>query len=159
MTPETLKALLSYDPLSGVFTWRGKPNGRVAHGARAGSAHNKGYRHIRINGRLYLEHVLAVLYTHGVMHDGEIDHINGNRSDNRLENLRRVDKSINLQNQRKAHKGSASGLLGAHKHGSNWRAVIKIRGERVNIGTFSTAEEAHTAYLKAKRDLHEGCTI
>lgn len=159
MTPEYLRSMLHYDPLIGAFTWLVKPNSRVEKGARAGSAHSKGYRHIKLNRRLYLEHVLAVLYVHGEMHVGEIDHINGDKSDNRIANLRRVDKSINLQNQRKAHKGSASGLLGAHRHGRNWRAVLKIRGERVNIGTFPTAREAHAAYIKAKRELHEGCTI
>lgn len=159
LSHQTLCSVLGYDPATGVFTWLVKPNGRAVKGARAGSAHNKGYRHVRICGRLYLEHVLAVFYVNGDFHVGEIDHINGDRGDNRLCNLRCVDKSINMQNQKRAHSNSLSGLLGAHKHGNGWRATIKSRGERVNLGTFRTAEEAHAAYIKAKREVHEGCTI
>ena len=91
----------------------------------------------------------------------EIDHINGNRTDNRIANLRAVTRGGNMQNQRRAHASNTSGLLGVYYKPKNkkWAAQIQANKKRMNLGLFKTAEEAHTAYLKAKRELHDTCTI
>jgi len=124
-----------------------------------------GYRCIKVLGRLQLAHRLAWLYVHGVWPDHEIDHLNGIRSDNRLGNLRDVSRTTNSENQRRATVGNTSTkLLGATLDDSVYRrkpfkAQIKVNGRSRHLGMFATAEEAHQAYVDAKRQLHEGCTI
>jgi hypothetical protein len=91
-----------------------------------------------------------------------IDHINGNPSDNRIENLRDASALVNAQNKRRAHINSTSKLLGAtwNKRLSTWQVQIKLaNGARKYIGLFECPNEAHAAYLAAKRIHHEGCTI
>jgi hypothetical protein len=81
----------------------------------------------------------------------------GVRSDNRLENLREVSQQVNCQNRRKAH--GVSGLLGAHPHQGRFSSSIRYGGKNHYLGIFDTAEEAHAAYLEAKRKHHEGSTL
>ncbi len=66
---------------------------------------------------------------------------------------------LNCENLRKARKDSRTGLLGASWAGYSFVATIQVRGKKKHLGSFATAEEAHAAYLEAKRKLHEGCTI
>jgi hypothetical protein len=121
--------------------------------------HAYGYQLVCVDGHKYPAHRLAWLIAHGVWPDGQIDHINGNRADNRLENLRDVPRAINAQNQRRAPKNSASGFLGVSRHNNRWRARITIDKRTVRLGTFDTPHQAYAAYLSAKRQLHDGCTI
>ena len=109
----------------------------------------------------YLGYRLAWLYVHGKLPDGDIDHINGKPSDDRIKNLRDVSRSVNLQNQRAARSNNSSGLLGVffQKTMNKWTSKIQLDWKTKSLGYFDTAEEAHAAYLKAKRELHEGCTI
>ena len=87
------------------------------------------------------------------------DHINGIKTDNRIANLRSVSMTVNLQNMRKANRDSLSGLLGAHKKRSHWESRIRVDRKQIHLGIFETPEEAHAAYLAAKRLHHSGCTI
>lgn len=89
----------------------------------------------------------------------QIDHINGDRSDNRLANLRDVSATVNAQNQRKAYANNRAGLLGAHRAGKRYVARIRMPQARIFLGGFASAEEAHAAYVAAKRLLHEGNTL
>jgi hypothetical protein len=120
-----------------------------------------GYWQIRLDQRTYLGHRLAWLHVHGRWPVGVIDHINGDRGDNRLSNLREVSQRTNTENQRKVIRGTASGLLGVYPYGNQGRftSKIKVGRENIHIGCFDTAEEAHEAYLTAKRQLHAGCTL
>ncbi|MFZ5565995.1 MAG: HNH endonuclease [Pseudomonadota bacterium] len=151
---------IRYDPDTGVFTWA-VPAGSAGAGRVAGCVNRKGYRQIRLGGGLHSAHRLAWLITYGAWPSGDIDHINGNKDDNRLENLRDVASTINMQNQRGPHKSNNSGLLGVdyHKASHKWRAQIRLDGKKHQLGLFDTAEDAHTAYRCAKRSLHAGCTI
>lgn len=89
-----------------------------------------------------------------------IDHINGDHSDDRWENLRDVSQQMNVQNIKKAKTGSATGLLGVHRsREGNFVAQIKHLGKTKNLGTHQTPEDAHAAYLDAKRQLHPGNTL
>lgn len=122
-----------------------------------------GYTRISISpGKFLQAHRLGWALFHGEWPVDDIDHINGVRDDNRLANLRDVTNVINRQNERKARKNSKSGLLGASwsKAMGRWVARIHHDGKHHFLGHFDTAEEAHAAYLAAKRIKHAaGCTI
>ena len=102
-----------------------------------------------------------MLWITGAWPEHDVDHINGVRNDNRWSNLREVTRTVNIQNQRIAQTRNVAGLLGVsfEKARNKYKAGIVAGGKYHNLGRFNTAEEAHAAYLKAKRELHEGCTI
>lgn len=158
LTQERLQESLNYNPETGVFTRRIRS--RLAPGTIVGSINRtNGYRLIRLDGVTYRAGRLAWRFVHGEWPNGIIDHINCNRDDNRIANLRIVDHAVNSQNRRNAHAGSATGLLGAYRDRKRFFSKIVTHGKAVRLGTFDTAEEAHAAYVRAKRDLHEGCTL
>jgi len=163
LTQTRLKALLSYGPETGVFTWFIAPNGRIRVGMAAGNLNPNGYVHIKVDGILYKAHRLAWLYMTGAWPTEEqIDHINGVRSDNRWANLRECERKINAQNRRKPHPlNKSSGLLGVSRRNptGGYQARIRVNGKEKPLGTYATAEAAHQAYVAAKRALHPGCTI
>lgn len=153
ITLDRVKELLDYNPETGEFFWKPKPAGH--------KRKDSGYISITIDGCEVKAHQLAWFITHGVWPETMIDHKNGNTSDNRISNLRDATHKINAQNQRKAQKHNQTRLLGVtwHKGRSMWQAGIRHKGKFKYLGLFSTPEEAHQAYLEAKRQLHEGCTI
>lgn len=155
-----LKDILHYDSESGVFTRKVTTGNRSKAGVAVGSDDMYGYKTVRILKKSYKLHRLAWFYVHGQWPKGDIDHINGARSDNRIANLRDVSRKVNLQNQRKAQPSNKStGILGVYPVGQRFMAKISIDNRCVSIGTYDTAEEAQKAYIDTKRRLHEGCTI
>lgn len=159
LTLDRLKGLLRYDPITGIFTWRLDLRGCVRSGDVAGSDKGRGYIRIVIDGRKYYAHRLAWFYLIGRWPTDQIDHINQNKSDNRFNNLREADNSINHQNQSKPLSNNTIGFLGVRRARKKFAAAIKLNKKVKHIGTFDTPELAHAAYLKAKRVIHEGCTI
>lgn len=162
LTQERLKELLHYDPETGVFAWKVRPSNCVKVGDVAGTKHPKGYWRVRVDNDYYLAHRLAWLYVNGMIPDGlEIDHRDGDKLNNRLANLRLATRSQNQQNFRKPFSTSKSGMLGAswHAHKRKWRAAIKVGNKHEHIGYFDTAEEAHAAYVEAKRKHHQFNTL
>lgn len=162
LTQERLKELLHYDPDTGVFLWATRPaRSKVVVGSIAGCKSGNDYLVIQVDGRLYLSHRLAWLYVHGLFPDLDVDHMDGVRSNNRIANLRLASKKANAHNVRRAHADSTSGILGVWKNkGRNkWTSAIKFDGKIHRIGSFETSKEAQEAYLKAKREFHEGCLI
>lgn len=160
--PENKRLLgerLAYDAKTGAFTWRVAPAPRFAVGSRAGSLNSNGYVVIRCAGRLYHAHRIAWLFSYGFWPDGDIDHINGNPADNRLNNLRDVSRSVNQQNLRRARRDNATGLLGVKRARNRFEARINVGGRYVHLGTFDSPHAAHAAYLAAKRQHHEGNTL
>ena len=160
MTQDQLKRILSYDPETGLFHWRIKPSKRFTAGMQAGSSVN-GYIRIHTNGRQYSAHRLAWLYIHGVEPKHQIDHINGNPSDNRIVNLRQATALENAQNIRKPQKNNTHGNLGVTFDPKKklWRTRISVNGTRKYIGKFKTQEQAAQAYLEAKRAMHPFNTL
>lgn len=161
LTAARLRELLHYDPETGVFVrLNSMRSDRI--GKQATGLHSKGYARIFVEDRKHYAHRLAWLYVHGKWPDGDIDHINHDKTDNRIENLRDVSRSTNAENLigAKSHNRS-SGLLGVswHKAAAKWSASIQTEGVPRHLGLFQTKREAHDAYLKAKRSLHQGCTI
>jgi len=152
---------LSYDPETGDIRWIKRPGRRGAIGEIAGNIDRKGYRRISFKGRSYQGHRVAFILFLGEWPKGEIDHINGQRSDNRWRNLREASRSVNGQNIHGPMAHNTSGFLSVYFHRKNrrWAAQIKVNKKSIHLGQFSTAKEAHACYVEAKRRLHVGCTI
>jgi len=150
ITQERLKELLNYNPETGDFIWRVDRNGHVKAGMVAGNIHYKhGYREIRIGSKLYKAHRLVWLYVHGEMPVSFLDHINNDRSDNRLSNLRLATINQNAQNQ-KIRSNNTTGYKGVtfvKRVGRYW-AQIFVNGKIKSLGYYHTPEEAHAAYCK-----------
>lgn len=156
LTQQRLKELLSYDQGTGIFIWSTKKSKRIKIGDIAGCKNPDGYIYIRVDGKGYFAHRLAWLYVYEKMPEKEIDHINEIRDDNRMCNLRLANHQENGQNQSNPRTHNTSGFLGVswHKCGKKWRAYITLNGKIKHLGYFNTAEEAHAAYLCAKREYH-----
>jgi len=154
---ELANEYLTYNQAIGEFRWRKSPNRRIAVGKIAGVRLNSdGYKEIQLKGTLYKAHRLAWLMCTGNMPD-QIDHMNCDRSDNRLINLRSVSSKENTHNQVNAHKNSSTGVLGVVPRPSGrYAAEIRVNGKKNYIGTFNTIDEASAAYRKAKIELHKG---
>jgi hypothetical protein len=162
LTQEYLKSILSYDPETGVFVRKIKTTNSVKIGDMAGYITPYGYISISINRKRQQAHRLAWFYIYGEFPKYDIDHINGIRHDNRIENLRLATRSENMQNLKKAKSDNKStGLLGTFldKRDGRIYARIKINKNLIHLGCFETKEEAHEAYLTAKRECHEFGTL
>ena len=146
LTAEKLRELLHYEPATGIFTWKVRTANSVKVGDVAGCPDGRGYLCIKVLNRLYRAHRLAWLYHFGEWPTDQIDHINRNRSDNRIENLREVTNKQNHQNKSK-RSDNTSGHTGVywHKQKSKWRARIKHNQKLIHLGLFATIEEAVAA--------------
>lgn len=143
-----MKNILDYNAETGVFTWLNPPNKRIKIGSIAGCfVKTTGYWQIGINGTRYLAHRLAWYFIHGSFPEGNIDHINQNKLDNRIVNLRISTVSQNACNAPK-HRDNRSGYKGVDfdKRKNKYRARIRINNKQIQIGYFATAEEAAKAY-------------
>jgi hypothetical protein len=146
---------------NGVITSKyAKSNRRI--GAIVGVKNRYGYLAAKLNRKTYYVHRLIWTICNGSIPEGfDIDHINGNRSDNRIENLRLVTTQGNNQNLQSSKAHSKTKLLGAcfHKATKKFIAQITTNGKYEYLGLFDTAIEAHNVYLKRKREIHETCQI
>ena len=160
ITQKRLKEVISYDPHSGLFTWLITSGGAVS-GNIAGGYIGGGYIGINVDKKQYLAHRLAFMYENGRFPAKNIDHINGIRDDNRLINLREATSSENQQNQRRPQKHNRLGVLGVIEDRRNGRfiAQITINGKVKKLGSFSTTDLAHQAYIDAKRANHPFNTL
>jgi hypothetical protein len=164
ITHARLLELTTYDPASGLFRWRVSVSrksraGKVI-GTRSQATSGGIYIRGKIDHQLYSLHRLAWFYVHGTWPEYEIDHINGDSTDNRIGNLRDVASRVNRENIRSAKQNSKTGLLGVMPtRGKKFRSAIRVKGEVYHLGHFDTAEAAYEAYISAKRLRHEGCTL
>ena len=154
LTHQRLTELLDYCAETGVFRWR-QHRRKCPPGTIAGSKGAYGYNFVRVDYRRYAAHRLAWFWVHGVWPNGEIDHINHVRDDNRLENLRLANSSQNKHNALKK-ASSTSGYKGVHFHKTRqkWQARIRKDYTRHFLGWFDTPEEAAQAYDEAALRLH-----
>jgi hypothetical protein len=153
ITQKELKELIHYDKETGVFTWINPLSVRVKIGTVA-NCKSRGYIVIRLKNKLYRSHRLAWLYEYGELPKKSIDHINHNRSDNRICNLRDVSYSENLKNKGITKKNK-SGNVGVwfDKGRNKWQSFISCKGKRYNLGRFKNKEDAINAREKKKKEL------
>jgi hypothetical protein len=155
-----LKELLKYNPDTGVFTWINNMGRRVKANAEAGCLTRQGYVQIRIDAKSYAAHRLIWLYMYESFPSMSIDHIDGDKTNNARANLRIVTQSENCQNLKKSR--GKSGFLGVtidSQRKNRWKASIKLNGKQQHIGWYKTPEEAHQAYVQAKRLVHPFGTL
>lgn len=153
ITQARLKELLRYEESTGEFFWAVNRR-RARAGNLAGNVESTGYWHIMIDYKAYLAHRLVWLYVHGQLPTQQIDHINGDKLDNRLCNLRLTSQRQNMQNRKEHRQGRLVGALFC-KRQCKWISRISVDGRRLRLGSFSTEQEAHAAYLQALTQLKE----
>lgn len=151
LTQKELIELLSYDPKSGIFSWKIKRGNRTNVNGTAGSLKEDGYNVIGLKGKLYSSHRLAWIYVYGEWPKGQIDHINHIRNDNRIDNLRDVSASENSMN-RLISNANTSGCIGVcwDKEKTKWEARIKTSGKQKHIGYFKNKIDAIIARKMAE---------
>lgn len=168
LTAQQVRELFYYNSATGEFVARTRAphmfrsaafahawNLRFAHKTAGGNSGN-GYRHISIFGSKYYAHRLAWAITYGEWPALCLDHINGNKTDNRIANLRLASVELNNRNRRNIRKDSASGVMGVRKNRRKFIAYLCVNGRQVFLGSFKTTEEAHAAYLAGKDVHHPG---
>lgn len=146
LSHDYLTKVLDYNSETGEFTWKISPSRNIKVGTRAGVVNKTGYRLISINNIRYKAGRLAWFYHYGEWPSDEtpqIDHINGNRSDDRIANLRQVTDEQNSRNQ-KVRSTNTSGRTGVqfHKHRGKWMAVIRNNGKYECLGYYAKFEDA-----------------
>jgi len=153
LTQARLKELLEYNPETGDFHRVVGRKGAGFAGTKAGSPTN-GYISIMIDGQNYRCHRLAWLYVHGEFPNGNLDHINRNKTDNRIANLRIASKKQNAENTG-IQSNNKSGYRGVfwNSRKCKWQAQIKNNGKQFHLGFFENALDASHAYEKKAAEL------
>ncbi|MGE0056251.1 MAG: HNH endonuclease signature motif containing protein [Hyphomicrobium sp.] len=151
LDPQSLRERLSYDADTGSLVWI---SGRLS-GRGAGCRTKDGYCYVRIDSKNHYAHRVAWVLHYGENPVNQIDHLDGNRSNNRIANLRLATAAENAQN-RVAYRNNKSGLLGVvTTKGGRYIARIKAgNSPQITLGYFSDPFEAHSCYLSAKAKLH-----
>lgn len=166
LTADFVRQILNYDPETGIFIWKIRKirfgnehadrifNGHFG-GNAAGSIAPEGYVVIGVQGKVYRAHRLAWLYMTGEWPDRDIDHINGDKSDNRIANLRSATKIENKRNRRR-NTDNTSGCKGVswHKRDQKWYARIMVDGKSKSLGYYKSLQSAHAAYCAASQKYH-----
>lgn len=171
LSPRILRRLLEYCPDTGHLRWKRRPAWMFSSGGRGGrrrncsawnakyagkraldTVHNQGYRSGRVLDKDLLAHRVAWVLTHGEWPTYDIDHINRDRSDNRLSNLRAVSRKENMQNG-SLPSHNTSGIIGVYWYATKkkWIAAITVDRKQKNLGYFTNKEDAAAARLAAER--------
>jgi len=160
---ETLRKLLRYEPETGELFWRPRDVSlfKTEHDCKAwntryadkpaGGIDGQGYILVKLFGRTSGIHRVAWTIHHGAWPADQIDHINGDRADNRIVNLREVTHQENCKNQ-KMRRNNTSGVMGVgwYKPRAKWRALISVDGKYIHLGDFDSIEDAAAARAKAE---------
>ncbi len=156
LTLDYFKEHFSYDSLTGDMRRIKRYYSKGTHGTcdiLLREFNNRGYYWVNIRGLYFLVHRLAWFCMSGEHPDGEIDHINGDRKDNRWENLRLVTAFENSRNQGE-RKDNTSGCRGVTKNGVGWAVRISQNGVRYHLGTYRDKAEAIAVRKQAEKDLN-----
>lgn len=161
-----LNRLFRYEPDTGKLFWRGRPRSDFANeqatktwnirfaNTQAGSVSHRGYRMVNVAGKLFCVHRVVYAMYHGEHPEGQIDHWNGARDDNRISNLRDVSQSQNNKNTKMSPRNT-SGVTGVHwdKSTGKWMALIRHEKETRYLGVFDTLDAAARARGAAEKEL------
>jgi hypothetical protein len=155
MTQNELKSVLNYDKETGNFYWK-VSKGRAKIGEIAGKDDLNGYKMIGINYKYYLAHRLAWLYEYGEFPENNLDHINCNKLDNRIVNLREASKSQNSWNKT-LFKNNTSGIKGVYWEAKRklWRVTLGYFSKRIFLGRFKDKEMAELVAIEAMQKYHK----
>lgn len=170
LTPKYLQEILSYDPGTGLFVWRARKPSQFTNNKRQTAEHNcaiwngnyagkpamcylrsNGYLVGNLGGRIYRAHRVAWAITYNRWPIGDIDHINRNRQDNRIANLREATRSENLRNKR-LQDNNKSGIIGVSwaQERDQWNVKIGHNGKSINCGYFNKLSDAANARAAAE---------
>jgi hypothetical protein len=152
---EEIRKLLHYCPKTGIFTWKQKRGGKATQGMRAGTTGSRGYEMIALHKTRFRSHRLAFALVTGRWPTNEIDHINGDTSDNRWDNLREATRSQNMQNIG-ARKTNITGIKGISwsKGKGKWHARTRDGEKEIHVGYYDTLQEAALAVKNKREELH-----
>lgn len=153
-TTDRVKSVLNYDRETGRFYWKISNKGTIA-GSEAGSTNVHGYRTITIDGKAQYAHRLAIVFETSEWPKHQVDHINGVRDDNRIENLRDVTPSRNAHNTSKLGNKNKTGFRGVARFGGKYIPQIMVDGviEAIGDKMFDTAKEAAIVYEARRLEL------
>lgn len=148
---EEAKELLHYDPISGLITWAIDKGCKMRKGSVAGTVDKNGHRVISVDYERIMAHRLAWFLHYGSWPEGELDHINRIGDDNRIANLRNATRTQQRMNA-SVSTINTSGATGVYKEKrtGKWYVQIKIGKTRINLGTFSSKQEAIDARREAE---------
>lgn len=154
LTQTRLKELLHYDPETGVFTWLPRKHDPFFNlhfaGKRTGRVRRYGYRYIGISDQEYAEHRLAWLYVYGAWPSACVDHIDNNKCNNAISNLRNVSRAANSSRPKRSKNPLGKGV---YRVGTRYKSSIAKGGAVYYLGLFATPEEARAAYLNKAQEL------
>lgn len=153
LTQDQANAMFEYR--NGDLFWKIKASRKVRIGEKVGSPNDGGYMRTTINYKPYRLHRVIFLMHHGYMPEN-IDHIDGNPSNNKIENLREATKSQNGMNVG-IKKNNTSGVKGVcwHKGSSTWRAIVAVNGKQITLGYYKDLERAKESVLAARAVHHK----
>ena len=157
ITVKELRSKVTYDPENGSFVWMNcdecRPcwNSRFAGKKAFNAPHSNGYLFGAISNQKVFAHRAAWALVYGLWPDGEIDHINHNKKDNRIFNLRLINRSNNAKNLSMSKKNK-SGVTGVFKHTQTgiWQAQIRVNKKSIHLGSFNKIEDAVSARQSAE---------
>lgn len=154
LTQQRLHELLDYNSDTGSFRWKVASAARIKPDSTAGSLDNHGYIKITIKRKLFKAHRLAWLYVFGEMPNGQVDHINGDRSDNRIQNLRIVSNKQNQENVG-PRSNNSTGFRGVsfNKKSGKYEAYITNNRKKTSLGMFDSPELAASVSAQRRADI------
>jgi hypothetical protein len=160
ITAQRLRELLDYDLNTGVFTWRVTRKGHRKAGDAAGYLRKDRYVIIGLDNATFLGHRLAWLHVYGEWPREHLDHIDGNPTNNRIENLRDVSPTVNGQNRKRVHRNTVTGFLGVDQVTDGlWGVRIKVDGRIVKLSGIRSEKLAQECSVALRRILQPGCTL
>lgn len=154
LTQQRLKELVSYDPNTGIMKWRNVSINRVKPFTEIGHTTKSGYIRCSIDSKKYMVHLLAWLYMYGKFPEHMLDHVNRNRSDNRISNLRQATVKQNNENLcQRGHNTSGHRGVTWHKSAKKWMASVTHNKKQIYLGLFNDVLEAAKAAENKRNEL------
>lgn len=152
ITPENVRQIFDYNPDTGELKWKKKISYKIRVGDNVGCLTKRGYLLTKYKYRRYFNHTIIWIFSHKKYPNYVIDHIDGNKTNNKIENLRDITVRDNVSNQKIHREGK---LLGSRKTKYGFCSYIRSKEKIIYLGSFKTEIEAHEAYMKAKNALEQ----